>query len=77
MSSVGEYFKILDGFIEYFGKKFNRKTNVEVYDEYLKYCEESEHANKIAFSRYVVKNSNYKIVNKTIRGKKYRIFTKK
>lgn len=72
-----EYFKVLDGFIEYYGKKFNGKSTAKVHEEYLKYCEESEHAGKIAFSRYIVKNTDYKVVNKTIKGKKYRIFTRK
>lgn len=54
---------------------FNYKTNHEAYDDYLK--TDGEHYSLIGFSQYVVANSKYKIINKTIKNKKYRLFVEK
>lgn len=52
------------------------KTNTEAYETYLDFCKEKcfkPIGSKITFGRYIVKFSNYKVVNKTIKNKKYRI----
>ncbi len=66
-------------FIKRFGTRFENKTNSEVYDVYLKFCEHHgfEPYSKIGFGQQIVKLSDYKIVNKTFKGCKYRIFVRK
>ena len=60
--------------------RLENNTNTKAYKKYLKFCEERGFKpidSKITFSRYITKFSDYKIVNKTIKNKKYRIFVKK
>lgn len=66
-------------FIERFGTRFENKTNTEVYDVYLRFCKNHgfEPYSKIGFVREITKHSDYKIVNKTFKGSKYRIFVRK
>ena len=49
-----------------------------VYERYKEFClsESLQALSKIEFSRQMVKTFNYKIVNKTINKKKYRLFQK-
>ena len=52
------YYRDVFEFIIYFGKNFENKTNVEVYEKYLEFCKEKGFESidsKIAFSRYIVK----------------------
>ena len=66
-------------FIERFGTRFENKTNTEVYEVYLKFCKNHgfEPYSKIGFGQQIVKFSDYKIINKTFKGSKYRIFVRK
>lgn len=62
-------------FIEYFKDKFEDIATCEAYNEYLKFWK-GDHVSKVAFSKYVSKFAGYKIINKTICNKKYRLFVK-
>ena len=78
MNFIEKYYPDIFEFITAYDLK--NKTNTEAYETYLDFCKEKSHktiTSKIAFSRYIVKFSDYKIVNKTINNKKYRIFVKK
>lgn len=56
----------------------NEPTNV-IYQRYTEFCLSNSFTpmSNIEFSKQVKKHFNYDIVNKTIKGKKYRIFVKK
>lgn len=62
-------------FIEYFKDKFEGIATCEAYNEYLKFWK-GDHVSKVAFSKYISKFAGYKIINKTICNKKYRLFAK-
>ena len=66
-------------FIKRYGNRFENKTNNEVYDDYLRFCKNHgfEFYSKIGFGQQIVKFSDYKIVNKTFKSRKYRIFVRK
>ena len=66
-------------FIKRYGTRFENKTNNEVYDDYLTFCKNHgfEHYSKVGFGQQIVKFSDYKIVNKTFKNRKYRIFVRK
>lgn len=66
-------------FIKRYGNRFENKTNNEVYDDYLAFCKNHgfEPYSKVGFGQQIVKFSDYKIVNKTFKRRKYRIFVRK
>ena len=55
----------------------NEPTNL-VYQKYVEFCIANgfNHLSNIEFSKQIKKRLNMKIVNKTVKGKKYRIFVK-
>lgn len=66
-------------FIKQYGNRFENKTNSEVYNAYLEFCENHgfKPYSKIGFGQQIAKLSDYKIVNKTVKSRKYRMFVRK
>lgn len=58
---------------------FENRATKAVYDEYVEYCLMNNYKpiSHIMFSKYIVQYTDYKIINKTITGKKYRVFVRK
>ncbi|KXG42652.1 hypothetical protein [Tepidibacillus decaturensis] len=70
-----EEIQIIENLI-YEGLVDGKATN-EVYQKYVSRCEAGglpDFMNQIAFSQFLIKYFGFKIINKKIKGKKYRIF---
>lgn len=65
-------FQFIDDYVD----KFENRVTKAVYDDYVQFCQMNhyEDVSQIAFSRYITRFTNYKVVNKTIQHTKYRIF---
>ena len=64
------------GFYEDYGTEIENQPTAEVYKNYLEYCIHNnfQPLSHIEFSRQINKRFDFKIIDKKISGKKYRIF---
>lgn len=63
-------------FIEYFGDRFDRAVNKDVYAEYLKFWK-GKTVNNVSFGRYIANFTEYQTKLFSVGGKKLRIFIKR
>ena len=63
-------------FIDDYADNFENRVTKAAYDDYVQFCLKNHYTpvSHIAFSRYITRFTNYKVVNKTVLSSKYRIF---